>query len=1168
MARNSGIETHADMINLTSLDEETMMENLRARFADGEVYTTCGHIVVSVNPFRWLPMCMFDEKMVEKYHAAEDPFATEAPHCYSIAHEALTDIGNQASRGLALQSHSILVSGESGAGKTEATKICMRYLAHVDSMSARGTSSGAGVLTDRILKTNPILEAIGNAQTVRNDNSSRFGKFLRLRYSPHARQLGAHIDTYLLERSRVVRPPEAEANYHVLYAIVHAPDTTENLQGLKRFSPDHYPCLTPGNERQTAAMRSKQWSEISAAMAEVGFTAEQQSDVGRALAATLALTLLQFTASDDSEGNRCASVVTGEEVQACASLIDIDVASLGDALCTRRSFLPTGDSFVKPLNEDQAQDGRDALAKALYGRLFDKIVAQLNALIEGDDAVSAAADAAFIGILDIFGFESFKTNSFEQLCINFANEMLQQQFNADVFRQQQKEYEAEGVPWQSIEYQDNEPTLELIRGKRTGILSLLDEECRLQSGTAAAFVQKLMSAHPKSELLSMPKMQLDQKNPVFTVSHYAGKVTYDTALFLTKNTDPLHPELVEMMQASGSAALVALFASEAKAAAKPTGGAGGARQGGRGALFQQTVGGRFKEQLGGLMTSIASTQVHYIRCVKPNAQSVPHEFTKELVAEQLRCAGMLEAVRISRAAYPHRLPRLAVAKRFGHLVREEFPGKKGADVALKALHAANEPKFMTTVQLRECLRANGGSYSDSDSQETLCEKVEKLGREGLHAMLAMLLPPTAELTDGGFCVGKTKVFFKASQLPTLETRLLSMRTRRVLKLQAHARRIAAAAFYRRAKKAIPKIQSAARRRAGRRAMLRRLAAAHTIGRIAKGWVTRKRVREGRRCSAAVVIEASYRGNKQRRQHLKRQRAAKLIQSFARMQYARRWFADKVEKARLQATYKGQLEEAKQRLASEANEREGLLAEKQRLEAMLSKAESSGAVVAQLQSEKQEKAKEFAMLLEQQEAELASLREELSATAAAKASEEVARIAAEKKAEEAQIKLSVEQSNHMKLQRVLELEKSQHSAAKGKLKQLTASLPDGAEAELSQVAAAGLVPMAQHQAVVSQVQELEDKNRELRGQLQDRTTKLTHSENEREREKHKLQRTIDAAQLKRREWEGEKRALKRQLENQEAEVRKRDKWLEKAKDIIKEYQKRHAPGGGPATPGAS
>ena len=1152
------------MVNLTTLDEESMMENLRARFANSEVYTTCGHIVVSVNPFRWLPICVFDPKLVEAYHRAEDPFASEPPHCYSIANEALKEIAKQSSAGLAMRSQSILVSGESGAGKTEATKICMRYLAHIEAMCA-GAATGqqeAGSLTEKILRTNPILESFGNAQTVRNNNSSRFGKFLRTGYSPHARQLGAYIDTYLLERSRVVSPPESESNYHVFYALVHAPSGADNLGELMRWPQERYPCLTPGNNHATLEQRKTAWADISSAFDDVGLSLPEQTDLARALAATLSLTLLSFTATDDAEGNRTASVAPGEEVDGAAALLSIEASTLQDALCTRRSYLPTGDSFVKPLDEKQAADGRDALTKSLYGRLFDHVVTHLNLLIEGD--AKGSAEAAFIGILDIFGFESFKINSFEQLCINFANEMLQQQFNADVFRQQQKEYEAEGVPWQQIAYQDNEPTLELIRAKRTGILSLLDEECRLQSGTPAAFLTKLLQAHPKSELLSTPKLQANRDAPVFTVMHYAGKVTYDTLLFLTKNTDPLHPELLEMMQASGSPALAALFSSQeaGKETSKASSSLGTARgkgsEGRRGALFSLTVGGRFKEQLSGLMTSIASTQVHYIRCVKPNAQSVPHEFTKELVSEQLRCAGMLEAVRISRAAYPHRLPRAAVAKRFGAVAVEEAGAQRGGDVASKALFAAVEARHMTTVQLRETLKKADASFSDKDGQEELVGKVEGLGTTGLQALLALLLPSSADYADGGFCVGKTKVFFKGSQLPQLETRLLVMRTKRAIKLQAHARRVAAAEFFKQAKKAIPKLQAAARRRLARRQASRLRNAALIISRVARGALARRRVTRLRRCRAATLVQSAWRGGKERKAYHTRRRAAVKLQARARQVDATRNYKARVEKARLQATYKGQLDEARTRLEREASEREGLLAEKQRLEKMLSSAESSRALAAQLHAEKREAAMEYSALMSQQEEELNTLRQELTAANTAKQSEEDARIAAEKKAEEAQIKLSVEQSNHLKLQRVLELEKSAHAAAKNRLKALTSQLPEGAEDQLS-AGAAGFVPHATHSATVSQLQELEATVAQMRTRLQDREAKLSHSENEREREKLKLQRTIDAAQLKRREWETEKRALKRQLENQEAEVRKRDKWLEKAKDIIKEYQKRHAPG---------
>ena len=289
------------MVNLTTLDEHSMMDNLRVRFDRGEVYTTCGRIVVSVNPFRWLPL--YSEDLVEKYHAAEDPIATLPPHVYSIVHTALNEVAVQASRGQAMKSQSILVSGESGAGKTEATKICMRYLAIVDAMCSDSGNSSATVLTEQVLKTSPILEATGNAQTLRNDNSSRFGKFMQLQYSGLARQLGAHIYTYLLERSRVVSPPEGEANYHVFYALVSGCDP-EQAKSLELLPEAEYAMLPEGNGRKPKAEHEKNWAHINEAFDAVGIAEEQQTQIARSIASVLAISRLSFDGHDDTDGNR------------------------------------------------------------------------------------------------------------------------------------------------------------------------------------------------------------------------------------------------------------------------------------------------------------------------------------------------------------------------------------------------------------------------------------------------------------------------------------------------------------------------------------------------------------------------------------------------------------------------------------------------------------------------------------------------------------------------------------------------------------------------------------------------------------------------------------------------------------------------------------------------
>ena len=425
-----------DMVNLTTLDEESMVSNLQERFRAGLPYTLCGQICVSVNPFRWLPI--YEESVINRYHSSSNPFVTEPPHVYPVAHAALTRLQNGSDC-----SQSILVSGESGAGKTEATKICMKYLAQVDSMGSGPASARARTLTDRVLQSSPILEAFGNAQTVRNDNSSRFGKFLQLRYSESVRQMGANIRTYLLERSRVVRPPHKEKNYHVLYALVGGA-TPEETQQLGLLAEEQYDVLAEGNGRVPQKERAEEWQGVLEALSDIGFSNEETVALARALSCVLALTLLKFDGKDGDEGNRCAEPRDPATLARAASCLQVDEQWLLRPLNSRRTYLMTGEMYVKQLDEVQAADAADALAKAVYGRMFDAVVRRINALLDGgasgaggataspkaatpgtsrSPAAAAGAppkEAPFIGILDIFGFESFETNSFEQICINCA----------------------------------------------------------------------------------------------------------------------------------------------------------------------------------------------------------------------------------------------------------------------------------------------------------------------------------------------------------------------------------------------------------------------------------------------------------------------------------------------------------------------------------------------------------------------------------------------------------------------------------------------------------------------------------------------------------------------------------------------------------------------------
>ena len=878
-----------DMVQLPTLDEASMVQNLRERFDTGVPYTLCGQICISVNPFKWLPL--YTEANIMRFNASANPFSGEAPHIYAVVHETLRRLLQGADTGTPLPSQSILVSGESGAGKTEATKICMQYLAKVDALRSAGSTGGAAAaLTDRVLQCNPVLEAFGNAQTSRNGNSSRFGKFLQLHYSRDGRQLGASISTYLLERSRVVRPPHGEANYHVFYALAGgAGDAMRKelcLGGEEEYDEGVLP--TPGGprgKRPPRDRRTAEWEAITEALRGVGFSEAEVSNFARLLTGVLTLASLRFVGDEGEDGQRSSSPDSPEAIERAAGCLEVCADDLSSALCSRHTYMSTGEQYEKSLDEVQATDAAHALAKAIYGRMFDAIVGTMNALTacEGDESQSG-----FVGILDIFGFEHFEYNSFEQLCINFANEMLQQQFNADTFKQQQLEYEAEGVPWEKIEYEDNSERIELLALRRTGAFALLDEECRLQTGSAGSFVDKLQRAHPTHKFLSFPKLQRKGEGPQFTIAHYAGEVRYSTQLFLQKNTDPLHPDLEVLVQRSRNKYLRALFVPKTQVDESPLssrrGSGGGGGGGGRelvrresSRMFSTTVGTRFKEGVSSLMETISATSVHYVRCIKPNssALSAGHAgaFNTAMVAEQLRCAGMYEAVRISRAAYPHRLQIESFMQLFALLVARPAP----ADAAALA---------------------------------------------------------KAVLPKGGFCVGKTKVFLAPGVLARLEERRDAMRFGAAVVMQTMGRGRAARLLLREALRAACRLESHHRARAARRALTARRRAVLRIQRTVRGALAVQLCDRMRLVGSVVVIQAAVRRRRVILHFVSERRAAIAIQSRARVSRARRRFEEELAADRLRKSYLGQLQEARARLESEANVKEQLQSDKAKLEQQL------------------------------------------------------------------------------------------------------------------------------------------------------------------------------------------------------------------------------------------
>ena len=498
----------------------------------------------------------------------------------------------------------------------------------------------------QVLASNPLLEAFGNARTSRNNNSSRFGKFIEIQFSRTFKMAGARINIYLLEKSRVVQQSSGERNYHVFYQV---------LAGLSGEERSLFHLSSPAEEfaliNQSGCMAIKgiddaaELERTRGAMHAIGMEEAEQAHVLRTLSAVLLLAQLAFT--QDGDERAAIETESNTTLQHVAELLGPESGDeMSNALCTRR--LVTRDDVVTvPLTLEQARDSRDALGKSIYGKLFSWLVDRCNDKLVDEDAASA-----FIGILDIFGFESFKVNSFEQLCINYANERLQQQFNWDVFKSEQAEYESEGIEWQYIEFIDNQDCLDLIdRKDHMGILHLIDEECAIQKGTDENLAQKIRDRHGKHGYFAAPKLERTS----FTVKHYAGNVTYLSTGFREKNKDALHPDLSACMQASQSLFVRGLFPADAATVVSPSKTAPRKPKGGKSA-DRMTVASQFMIQLASLMRTINETDVHYVRCIKPNTVNQPQIFEMAHSALQLRCAGVLEAVRISRMACPNRMP--------------------------------------------------------------------------------------------------------------------------------------------------------------------------------------------------------------------------------------------------------------------------------------------------------------------------------------------------------------------------------------------------------------------------------------------------------------------------------------------------------------------------------
>ncbi|XP_048201605.1 unconventional myosin-VIIb [Perognathus longimembris pacificus] len=636
-----------DMIRLGDLNEAGMVHNLFIRYQQNNIYTYTGSILVAVNPFQMLPL--YTTEQVQLYygrHVGELP-----PHVFAISNSCYFNMKKNK------RDQCCVISGESGAGKTETTKLILQFLAIV--------SGQHSWIEQQVLEANPILEAFGNAKTVRNDNSSRFGKYIDIYFTPRGVIEGARIEHFLLEKSRVCRQAPEERNYHIFYCMLMGMNAEEkSLLGLGTPSEYHY--LTMGNCTSYEGLNdAKDYAHIRSAMKILLFSDSENWDISKLLAAILHLGNVEFMAAV-FENLDSSDVMESSAFPTVMKLLEVQHQALRDCLI-KHTILIRGEYVTRPLNIAQAADRRDAFVKGIYGRLFLWITQKINAAIFPPPSQDPRSVRRAIGLLDIFGFENFQNNSFEQLCINFANEHLQQFFVQHVFTMEQEEYHSENITWDYIHYTDNRPTLELLALKPMSIISLLDEESRFPQGTDMTMLQKLTSVHSNNKAFLKPKSIHDAR---FGISHFAGQVYYQAEGFLEKNRDVLSTDILTLVHSSKNKFLRKIFNLES---AEIKLGHGTIRQAKAGSqLFKPadstkrpcTLAGQFKQSLEQLMKILTNCQPYFIRCIKPNEYKKPLLFDRELCIQQLRYSGMMETVHIRKSGFPIRYTFEEFTRRF------------------------------------------------------------------------------------------------------------------------------------------------------------------------------------------------------------------------------------------------------------------------------------------------------------------------------------------------------------------------------------------------------------------------------------------------------------------------------------------------------------------------
>ena len=631
-----------DLLQLGDFNQQTLLHNTRERFSEDKIYSFIGMpILIAVNPYKKLNI--YTEKIIKLYkdyfnQLKKDPtkISPPKPHLYHLAEAAYRDMINDK------KNQSLIISGESGSGKTESTKIILRYLA-ISSLDLTNVDKNVLTVEKQVLDSNPLLEAFGNAKTVKNNNSSRFGKFIQVSFTDKGKILSARIYNYLLEKSRVVNIQSEERSYHIFYQfILGASNEEKEMYKLKDL--DYYDYLNKGTFDIDDIDDVENYKETKSCMEKLNFSSNEINYIFRILSAILYLGNITFV-KETTQNNVIAKIDEDkkEDFMNAATFLGIDNQVLAEIL-TKKKLNIKGEGIIKrELNVDQAYNSRDAIAKSLYSKLFDYIVYKVNKAIANKEEMIKvkSSNVHKIGILDIFGFENFEHNSFEQLCINYANERLQQYFNNHIFKLEQQTYKKEGIDWTQVEFVDNKNIIELIDNGKISIFGLLDSEPLTPNPTDIKFKNNVYQLLKSNDALG----EEEAHEPKITINHYAGMIAYDVRGFIEKNLDQITNDITEALLQSNNKLIKKLFETNLRENSKQSSSKGPNK------LQSDTLSKQFKNQLDELLKMLSESNPRYVKCIKPNSLKSPKILDSIDVMDQLLCAGVLEAIKIRKQGY-------------------------------------------------------------------------------------------------------------------------------------------------------------------------------------------------------------------------------------------------------------------------------------------------------------------------------------------------------------------------------------------------------------------------------------------------------------------------------------------------------------------------------------